>query len=220
MREKKTTEATLPVRDRSGTAAGLARLLTEAERAYGLPCWVRHPSAGGNCERKAAAMVFGMPFCEEHGAEASAGALAELYQDAGDFLERMDNPHAPMPNAEADRELVSARRGIEARGREHEDAEEAALRRAYPTIPGRVCTETLAFDYRIDPDNPHGPDEEPTAASQDARRLLCKCMRLAYEEGADWLVEVLEYERESASAQLVFALEDYEQKAGKPRQLR
>ena len=34
----------------------------------------------------------------------------------------------------------------------------------------------------------------------------------ASEEGADWLVEVLEYEREFASAQLAFALEDFERK--------
>ncbi|CAA9431680.1 MAG: hypothetical protein AVDCRST_MAG28-1498 [uncultured Rubrobacteraceae bacterium] len=43
-------------------------------------------------------------------------------------------------------------------------------------------------------------------------------MRLAYEDGADWLVEVLEYERESASAQLAFALEDYERKMGTPEE--
>lgn len=208
------TERTLPVRDRSGTAEALAQPLTEKERACELPCWVRHSDAGGYCERTAAAMVYGLLFCEEHGAEATAGALAELYQDAGDFLGRLDNPHVPTPNAEAERMLRAARRDLDARGREHEDAEEAALRLAYPTIPERVRTETIAFNYRYGPGNEYGPGEQPTEVYQDARSLLCKQMRLAYEEGADWLVEVLEHERESASAQLAFALEDYERKVG------
>lgn len=86
------------------------------------------------------------------------------------------------------------------RSLEYEELEEAALRRAYPTIPERVCAETVAFDYRLGPDNWYVPGDPPTDAFEDARRLLCKMMRLAYEEGADWLVEVLEYEREGASA--------------------
>lgn len=64
----------------------------------------------------------------------------------------------------------------------------------------------------------HGPDDEPPYIYENARGLLCKLTRLAYEEGADWLVEILEYEREAASAQLAFALEDYERKAGTPEE--
>jgi hypothetical protein len=207
------------VRDRSGTAEALARPLNEAELGRGLPCWVRHPSAGGSCERKATTMVYGMLFCEKHGAEATAGALGELYQDAGDVLERADNPTGPpLSNAEAARVLEAGWRELD-RGRKGcDDAEEAALRRAYPVIPDRVCYETVAFDYRLDPENPHGPDNEPTYIYEKARRLLCKLMRLAYQEQADWAVEVLEYEREGASAQLAFALEDYERKMGTPEE--
>ena len=203
-----------PVRDRSGTAEALARPLTEEERALGLPCWVRHPSAGGLCGRNATTMVYGLLFCEDHGAEATAGALTELYQDAGDFLERLDNPHAPLSNQEAADALAAAWRMLDRRRDEHEAPEEEALKRAYPVISERVCTETVAFDYRYGPGNEYGPGDTPTEVYQDARRLLCKEMRLAYEEGADWLVEVLEYEREAASAQLAFALEDYERKTG------
>lgn len=215
---EETMERVFPRRDRSGTAEALARSLTGEERAGDLPCWVRHPSAGGLCPRSATTMVYGLLFCEAHGAEATAGALVELYQDAGDFLERMDNPYVPLPNAEAERTLRAAWRELDRRRDEHQEAEEAALRRAYPVIPERVCYETTAFDYHFDPENPHGPNDEPTAVYEDARRLLCKEMRLAYEEGADWLVEVLEHERESASAQLAFALEDYERKMGTPEE--
>ena len=39
-----------------------------------------------------------------------------------------------------------------------------------------------------------------------ARLLLCRHMRLAFEEGASWLVEALEEERESVAAQCAYAL--------------
>ena len=208
-----TTGAKLPVRDRSGTAEALAKPLTGEERALELPCWARHPAAGGQCPRAATTMVYGLLFCEIHGAEAAAGALAELFQDADDVLERLDNPHAPHPNQEAANALEAARRMLERRRDEHEE-DEAALRRAYPVIPEKVCAETVAFDYRFGPGNEYGPGEQPTEVYQDARRLLCNQMRVAYEEGADWLVEVLEYEREAAAAQLAFALVDYERKTG------
>lgn len=216
---EETTKRAFPVRDHSRTAETLARPLTDAERACDLPCWVRHPSAGGQCPRAATTMVYGLLFCEAHGAEATAGALAELFQDAGDYLERLDNPHVPPPNAEAAKAFKLALSGLDRHRSEHEteEAEDAALMRAYPTIPGHVCYETVAFDYRFGPGNEYGPGEMPTEVYRDARRLLCKEMRLAYEWGADWLVEVLEYERESASAQLAFALEDYERKTRKDR---
>lgn len=210
------TDRSFPVRDHSGTAETLARPLTDAERACELPCRVRHPSAGGPCARTAATMVYGLLFCEVHGDEATAGALVELYGDAADYLERLYNPHAPIPNAEAERVAGGAWRGPHELEVRYERTEEEALRRAYPTIPEHVCYETVAFDYSWDPENPTSPNDWPAEVYQDARRLLCKEMRLAYEEGADWLVEVLEHEREAASAQLAFALEDYERKTGSP----
>ena len=215
---EQTSGRAFPARNRSGTAEGLARPLSDEERALELPCWVRHENAGGQCPRAAAAMVYGLLFCEVHGAEATSGALSELYQDAGDTLERLDNPQAPLPNQEAVDALAAAWRMLDRRRDEHREAEEDALRRAYPYDPERVCAETVAFDYRMGPGNWYGPGDEPTSVYEDARRLLCKEMRLAYEEGADWLVEVLEYEREAASAQLAFALVDYERKVGTPEE--
>lgn len=212
---EETMERVLPARDRSGTAEALARPLADEERALGLPCFVRHPDAGGPCGRPAARMVYGLLFCEEHGAEATAGALSELYQDAADAIERLDSPNAPHPNQEAADALDAAWRRFFRLESEHGgEAEEAALRRAYPVIAERVDAETTAYDYHVF--DPAGPGGQPTGAFEDARRLLCKQMRLAYEEGADWLVEILEHEREGASAQLAFALEDYEGKVGTP----
>ncbi len=65
------------------------------------PCVVRHPDAGGQCERPAVMEVYGLNFCELHGAEAKAGALEELYFDAAQFLGRLDNPHVLAPNPAA-----------------------------------------------------------------------------------------------------------------------
>jgi len=47
----------------------------------------------------------------------------------------------------------------------------------------------------------------------DARGTVHRLMRLAFEDREDWLVEVLEYERESVSAQAAFARVIAEQKA-------
>jgi len=219
MTEKK-KEPAMPMPDRSGTAEATARPLTEEERALNLPCQVRHPDAGGLCAREARAMVYGLVFCWEHGAEATVGALLELYQDAGDFLERLDNPHVPTQNAEAERALEAALGGLDGwrRSLEREEAEEEAVRRAYPEIPERVCPETAGFDYRFGPGNRYDLSDMPTEVYSDARRITHKLMRLAYEAGEDQLVEVLEYEREQASAQLSFALADYERRVGTPEE--
>ncbi len=81
---------------------------------------------------------------------------------------------------------------------------EEALRRVHPVIPERVCSETLEFDYK---------DWERGETLYDVRRrtrdTLHKLMRLARFVGEDWLMEVLELERESAAAQALFVLEDF-----------
>ncbi len=60
---------------------------TEPER--GLPCVVRHPDAGGQCERPAAACMYGLYFCEIHDGELEEGpvedrrrVLVRAYPDA------------------------------------------------------------------------------------------------------------------------------------------
>ncbi len=151
-----------------------------------------------------------MLFCEVHGAEARAAALVEMYQDAADWLEVLDNPHVPQPNPAALYALHSAVKGLEAAVIEAQEAQDAALPRAYPWIEERVDTETAGFDWS-NPDGYATPDVVFWRASQ----LVCKLMRLAHAEGAMGLVEVLEPYRESASAQYAFALEDCERKTGR-----
>ncbi len=163
---------------------------------------------GGRCPRPAAALrVYGLLFCEVHGAEARAAALVEMYQDAADWLEVLDNPHVAQPNPAALYALHSAVKGLEAAVIEAQEAQDAALPRAYPWIEERVDTETFGFDW-TNPDGHASPDAVFWGASQ----LVCKLMRLAYAEGAIGLVEALEPYRESSSAQYAFALEDCERK--------
>ena len=57
-------------------------------------CVIDHPDADGACKQPGAYEVYGMPFCEPHGLKASAGALAQLYHDAMDEFDRLDNEQA------------------------------------------------------------------------------------------------------------------------------
>lgn len=206
-----TTEPAHPRADRTGTARSIARELTpeELEQAAGLPCFVHHEDAGGQCGRTATMFVYGILLCEVHGAEARAGALSELYDDAADFLDRLDNPHVPIENEEAARAVKAAIRELDDKRDEAGEGEWELLRRAYPTIPERVCSETPGHDYSE-------PRPTPMDVYLDSRRLLCGMMRTAYLKGEDWLVETLEIEREAASAQASFAIEDYETRVGPP----
>lgn len=208
---EQTTKRRGLILDRSGTAESIARPMTEEEISQDMLCFVRHEDAGGWCHRPAVMLVYGITMCEVHGTEARAGALSELYSDADEFLERLDNPSVPMPNAEAGHALAQARNNLGAGERIFEDREEALLRLAYPTIPERVCPETTHYD-------PHDPAPRPGPSDihLDCRRVIHGLMRRAYLERMDWLVEILEYEREHCSAQAAFALEDYERKVGSP----
>ncbi len=172
-----------------------------------VPCGVRHPDAGGKCEQPATMEVYGLPFCEVHGAEAKAGALGELYHDAAMVLRRLDNPSVPEPNAEAMRVLRAGVRELEAACREWEGRSDEAIGRAYPFVGERVEEGTLDFDYA---DPRRGPT--PDTWFWDDRSLLHKLMRLAYEDHAGHIAEALELFREGASAQLAFAWADLERR--------
>jgi hypothetical protein len=61
------------------------------DRERGLPCDVRHPDAGGQCERTATVRAFGLHYCGIHGEELAAAAgpaedhlqaLVRAYPDA------------------------------------------------------------------------------------------------------------------------------------------
>ncbi|MDP9454633.1 MAG: hypothetical protein M3Q60_02355 [Actinomycetota bacterium] len=108
----------------------------ELER--GLPCVVRHPDAGGRCQRTATIKMYGLlNFCPEHGEEARIGALMEAYQDAGYFFDRFRNPHVPDLNPLVERELGAAIVRMNDEGPSDEDYYRA-LSRAYPNPPEKV----------------------------------------------------------------------------------
>src|SRR3954468_9115390 len=143
------TEATNPYTGdlvREGEDA-FARERALVEEWGPLSCGVKHPNAGGQCKRTATMEVYGLAFCEVHGAEAKAGALEELYFDAANFLERLNNPHAREPNPAASRALHDAISRLREAEVSASDRDEA-LKRAYPVIPERVIGDTVDFDYR------------------------------------------------------------------------
>src|SRR5215210_2094851 len=76
------------------------------ERA--LPCFVRHPDAGGQCWQPATIEVYGLNFCEAHGEEARLGALLEEQQDAEWFFERFRANCVPRLSSEIERGLQVA----------------------------------------------------------------------------------------------------------------
>ena len=113
------------------------------------PCFVHHPDACGKCLRDAVMKVYGLPFCEIHGAEAKTGALEELYFDAANFLGRLDNIHVLPPNPAT---LGALRRAVselqEAEASASGRATDEALRRAYPLNLEQMDEEADAFRGR------------------------------------------------------------------------
>jgi hypothetical protein len=174
----------------------------ELER--GLPCVVRHPDAGGRCQRTATIKMYGiLNFCGLHGEEARVGALMELYQDAGYFFDRFRNPHVPDMNPLIERELAAAIRRMNDEGPSDNDHYEA-LSRAYPNPPEKVREIILLWerDERVN----QGP--MPVDLLLDSLQTLHKLMRLAHEDGEDWLTEILEYQRQECAARAACALGD------------
>ncbi len=173
----------------------------ELER--GLPCVVRHPDAGGRCQRTATLRMYNvLSFCPEHGEEARVGALMEAYQDAGHFFDRFRSPHVPDLNTIVERELEAVVNRMRGEGPSDDDHERALLR-AYPNTPEGV-REMIAL-WAEDERANRGPT--PLDLLLDSYYTLCKLMRIAFEDGEDWLVELLEYQRQETAARAAFASE-------------
>lgn len=159
---------------------------------------------GEVCNRPAVMEVYGLSMCEAHGEEAASGALEEIAYDLEQELQRPMNVHVRPLSPHLERAL---RHGFESLPEgigdyEHKDA---ALLEAFPLDRERVSQEILA--YVKDPGaNGWATHEPPYDAYMHDRLLLCRHMRLAFEEDADWLVEVLEGEREQVAAQAAYAL--------------
>ncbi len=174
----------------------------ELER--GLPCCVHHPDAGGRCQRTATIKMYGMlNFCPEHGEEARIGALMEAYQEAAHFFERFRNPHVPDINEIVERELLAAVNRMRSEGPSDADHERALLR-AYPDAPQGV--REMIAQWERDCRANRGPT--PLDLLLDSLFTLYKLMRIAFEDGEDWLTEILEYQRQECAARAACASED------------
>ncbi len=173
----------------------------ELER--GLHCCVRHPDAGGRCQRTATIKMYEMlNFCPEHGEEARVGALMEAYQDAHHFFDRFRNPRTPALNALVERELEAVVNRMRSEGPSDEDHERALLR-AYPNPPEGV-REMIRL-WECDERANGGP--MPLDLLLDSYYTICKLMRIAFEDGEDWLVEILEDQRQETAFRAAFASE-------------
>lgn len=184
----------------------------EKERGVENPgCIVSHPDAGGPCEEPAAFEVWNLPFCARHGAEAKAGALEELAEDAENGLGALAD--VERARHATNRALLRVLERAEIPGlatrdlaREHDQA----LREAYPPLEGHVDPGTLAYDYD---ESGAGPNDW----WRETRWLLCKFMRQAHDRYLPELVEMLEPLRERAAAQQVHAEDDFERRFLVPR---
>ncbi len=161
---------------------------------------------GEACDQPAVMEVYDIPMCQAHGQEAAAGALEELAHDFEQEIKRPMNPYVRRlsPHIERALNLASLPRDKEARNTRGGERD-GDLLRAFPLDRGRADGETLA--YVEDPDNHgRGRQDSPFDAFMQDRMLLHRHMRLAFEEGAHWLVETLEREREGVAAQAAYAL--------------
>ncbi len=187
---------------RRGEAATRVRRYA-AKYGDGGPCYVGS-RPGEVCARPAVMEVYGIPMCGVHGEEAAAGALAEIAYDLEQELQRPMNPYVRDLSPHLEHALGL---GFDAlpKGTDAEEREDALLLEAFPLDRDRADVESVA--YAKDPDaNGRGRKDSPCDAFMHARMLLCRHMRLAFEEGAHWLVETLEAEREAAAAQASYAL--------------
>jgi hypothetical protein len=134
---------------------------------------------------------------EAHGEEAASGALAEIAHDLEMELQRPMNPHVVGLSSHLE---VALRHGLGSLSPEAEDAawgrRDADLLRAFPFDRTRVASETLAY-YEIPGDDRSAGYEPPFETFMSARLLLHRHMRLAFKDGASWLVEVPEHKREA-----------------------
>lgn len=172
---------------------------------YGEPpaCFVGS-GPGEACGRPAAMEVYGIPLCETHGEEAASGALEEIAHDLEEELVRPLNPGVRPLSPHLEHALRRGL-GILPEGAIDDGRAEELLLEAFPLDRGRADAESVL--YAEDPDGEgRGERESPHDAFMHDRLLLHRHMRLAFEADADWLVEMLEAEREAVAAQAAYAL--------------
>ncbi len=167
------------------------------------PCFVGS-RPGDTCRRPAVMEVYGITMCEAHGEEAASGALEELAFALEQEFGRLMNPHVRSLGAHVERALRHGFDSLPEGTSDYKRDSELQLA-AFPLDRDRADTEILA--YVKDPDgHGRGTHEPPYDMFMHARMLLHRHMRLAFEEDADWLVEMLEGERARVAAQAAYAL--------------
>jgi hypothetical protein len=162
-------------------------------------CFASH---NHGCEEKAVMEVYGLYFCEAHGEEAAMGALEEIYYD----LERRVSPDTSGLEPHVEHALQLGMESLsDSDGRKRDEG----LRRAYPRderYRAFVEAETLMYVE----DLKAGKREFGYASPYDSHimdaHLISRHMRLAFEDGATWLVEMLEPFREESAFQAAWAL--------------
>jgi hypothetical protein len=188
--------------------------LQGGDRRREAPCWVRAEAAGGPCKRPSVVRVYGFSFCEQHGTECKDGALEEFYNDADLFFEGVEGDNSLSINPEALRLIRAARLELGAKGSDT-NSQVDVLRRAYPFRQNLMDDDFRDFDY-AGGERMGGPDPTPPDWCWHQRMVVHKLMRLAVDEGADYLLEGLEMQREHVAAQLAYVLVDSERKRFRP----
>lgn len=186
---------------RRGAAAEDVRRYVERFGEGDPACYVG-ARPGRACDRPAVMEVYGLPMCEIHGEEAASGALKEIAFDLEEELQRPMHPYVRDLSPHLERALRHGFETVPEEAYDHE-RDEALLLAAFPLDRSRVTSEVLA--EAEEPEEERGR-ESYHEAFMHHRLLVCRHMRLAFEEGADWLVEVLEGKRADIAAQAAYAL--------------
>ncbi len=161
-------------------------------------CCVRHEDLGGPCREPFAAEVYGLAFCERHGEEVRAGAAVEEREEVWTFFERFRNPHVRGLSSAVEHALQDA---LERTYPTPDEAHWEALRRLYPDTTEHVRGMVARWEADEDPGY-----VGPLDALLSSLNTIHTCMRISYQDGETWLVEVLERVREGEVAQAAVAL--------------
>ena len=196
--------------------------MTEVFRKYGggeprpddkapIACTVRHPEAGGQCQREAIGEVWALPFCEVHGKEAETAYLEERVETIGYGLDMLRDDGRNV----LQQPVVEVLKTVEYPSRIDHDAVEAAMREAYPPeeLEQHIDPDILAYDYEKDFIIGDGPYDWWC----EARLMVLRFMREAFERGSSELLKDLELIRERATVQQLLADRDLERRWAVPR---
>ena len=189
-----------------GRGEGVSEFFKDYVTKYGEGprCFAGH---GFGCERESVMEVYGLHFCEAHGEQAASAAIEELIFDVEQHLHVGTGAHKSNLSPHVEHALYQARLAPPDGG----DYDERVLA-AFPLdVKGREQVEPETFMYIED--RLAGKDTFHTSPPYDTHRyeetIVCQHMRLASEQDATWLVEMLEKEREASAAQAAWTLALY-----------